>query len=274
MAGRARMAVGRVKITSRVTCATADVTFGALHFGDHNITAGVREYQGDEAFQLTAKEIGEAFSRADVPSALMALHTHFPGHFYSLKSLFRDEQRKVLDEIMTSVLADAAMAYGHLYELHAPLMRFLTDIHMPLPPILRMTAELTVNSDLRRLLSRDEIDLDREQAVIDAARREQVNFDAARLSYELKKRIQSLADEFVENPADPDTFDRIENLVRAVRMLPFEVDLWTLQNAYFDVLRRNSFDSKSSDWLRRFRDLGQELGLALDFQRFQHKMAA
>jgi alpha-amylase/alpha-mannosidase (GH57 family) len=274
VAGRARMAVGRVKITSRVTCETADVTFGALHFGDHNLTAGVREYQGQEQYKGTEKAISDAFSRADVPAAVITLNEHFPGHMYSLKSLFRDEQRKVLDEIMTSVLADASMAYGHLYELHAPLMRFLTDLHMPLPPILRMTAELTVNSDLRRLLSRDDIDLDRVQAVIDAAKREQVQFDAAGLSYALKKRIQSAADAFVEDPEDPETFGQIESLVAAVRVLPFEVDMWTLQNAYFDVLRRNSFGSKGPDWLARFRDLGQELGLALDFDRFQQTVAA
>jgi hypothetical protein len=274
MAGRARMAVGRVKVTSRVTCQSEDVTFGALHFGDHNITAGVRPYQGDENYCTTQVAVTDAFSRADVPAAVLALHEHFPGHMYSLKSLFRDEQRKVLDEIMTSVLADAAMAYGHLYELHAPLMRFLTDIHMPLPPILKMTAGLTVNGELRRLLNRNEIDLDRVQALLDAARREQVQFDAEKLTYELKKRIRHVADEFVADPDDPDTFNLIENLVKAVRMLPFEVDLWKLQNAYFDVLRRNSFDRRDPDWLRRFHDVGHELGLALKFDHFRQKVAA
>jgi hypothetical protein len=245
-----------------------------LHLGDHNLSAGVRQYQGDDSYMATGKEIGDAFSRADVPAAVIALNEHFPGHMYSLKSLFRDEQRKVLHEIMGSVLADASMAYGHLYELHAPLMRFLTDIHMPLPPILRMTAELTVNSDLGRLLSRDDIDLDRLQAILDTARREQVQVDTARVSYDLKRRIRDVADEFVSNPDDPDTFNRIEGLVQAVHMLPFEVDLWTLQNAYFDVLRRNSFDHKDPEWLERFRHVGEQLGLALDFDRLRRPAAA
>jgi hypothetical protein len=274
MAGRARMAVGQIKITSRVTCENADVTFGALHFGDHNLTAGVREYQGEPAYAETQVEVADAFSRADVPAAVLALHKHFPGHMFSLKSLFRDEQRKVLDEIMGSVLADAAMAYGHLYELHAPLMRFLTDIHMPLPPILRMTSELTVNSDLRRLLSRPEIDLERVQTLLDAARREQVQFDAPRISYELKKRISRVADEFGTDPDNPETFNEIETLVRAVKMLPFEVDLWTVQNAYFDVLRRNSFDKRDPSWMRRFEDVGQQLGLALNLEQLRQPAAA
>jgi hypothetical protein len=133
---------------------------------------------------------------------------------------------------------------------------------------------LTVNSDLRRILSRDEIDTDRLQALLDAARREQVQFDAAGINYALKKRISEVADEFVADPEDPDTFNSIEALVKAVRMLPFEVDLWTLQNAYFDVLRRNSFDQRDPQWLKRFKDVGQQLGMALDFDRVQQRVAA
>jgi hypothetical protein len=274
MAGRARMAVGRVRITSRVTCESEEVTFGAVHFGDHNLSAGVRRFQGDQAYRAVEQEVSEAFSRADLPGALMSLHRHFGDNVYSLKSLFRDEQRKIVDEIMNSVLADARMAYGHLYELHAPLMRFLTDIHMPLPPILGVTAELTVNSDLRRVLSTGEIDVDRLRTILDSAKREQVTLDGAGLSYVLRKRVQAVADDFVENPEDPDMLNQVESLVAAVRLLPFEVDLWRLQNAFYDVVRRNSFELKGPEWMDRFKELGTQLGLALNIERYQHTVAA
>jgi alpha-amylase/alpha-mannosidase (GH57 family) len=274
MAGRARMAVGRARITSRITCDSEEVTFGAVHFGDHNLSAGVRKFQGDQAYKDVERDVSEAFSRADLPGALMSLHRHFGDAVYSLKSLFRDEQRKIVDEIMNSVLADARMAYGHLYELHAPLMRFLTDIHMPLPPILGVTAELTVNNDLHRLLSTDQIDADRLRTILDAAKREQVALDAAGLSYVLRKRVQTVADEFVEKPEDPDMLNQVEALVEAVRLLPFEVDLWRLQNAFYDVLRRNSFETKGSEWIDRFKELGAQLGLALNFDRYQQTVAA
>jgi hypothetical protein len=86
--------------------------------------------------------------------------------------------------------------------------------------------------------------------------------------------VQTVADEFVEKPEDPDMLNQVEALVEAVRLLPFEVDLWRLQNAFYDVLRRNSFETKGSEWLDRFKELGAQLGLALNFDRYQQTVAA
>src|SRR4029077_18044655 len=42
--GRARMALGRARITSRITRESALLSFGVLHLGDQNVSGGVREY--------------------------------------------------------------------------------------------------------------------------------------------------------------------------------------------------------------------------------------
>ncbi|MFW6195036.1 MAG: DUF3536 domain-containing protein, partial [Chloroflexota bacterium] len=42
--GRTKLSVGRAKVASRVTREVMDLTFGALHMGDQNIAAGVREW--------------------------------------------------------------------------------------------------------------------------------------------------------------------------------------------------------------------------------------
>jgi len=39
--GRARLAIGRCRISSNLTEETEEVSFAALHFGDHNVTAAV-----------------------------------------------------------------------------------------------------------------------------------------------------------------------------------------------------------------------------------------
>ena len=42
-AGLAKMAVGRVGLTSEVTRESEVLDFGALHMGDHNVNGGVRK---------------------------------------------------------------------------------------------------------------------------------------------------------------------------------------------------------------------------------------
>src|SRR5207249_809340 len=49
-AGRARLLVGRARIISEITTASEQFSFGTLHMGDHMMNAGVRQFQGEEAY--------------------------------------------------------------------------------------------------------------------------------------------------------------------------------------------------------------------------------
>ena len=95
-AGKARLILGRSKVTFEITRAWDVLSYVALHLGDHNVNSGVRFFRGDEAFQQLVAEFSEAFNRADFPQVIRLMDKHFGESYYSLKNLFRDEQRKVL----------------------------------------------------------------------------------------------------------------------------------------------------------------------------------
>ncbi|MBW1713901.1 MAG: DUF3536 domain-containing protein, partial [Deltaproteobacteria bacterium] len=149
-AGRAKLLLGRAQISSEVTLESAELTFVVLHFGDHNLSCGVRGFQGEEAYQLMVDELSQSFDRADFPETLRLLDKHFGLPAFSLKSLFRDEQRKILNLLLESTLNEAEDVYGRLYEQHAPLMRFLQNAGMPLPRALSAAAEVVLNAGLYR----------------------------------------------------------------------------------------------------------------------------
>ena len=105
--GRASVAVGRARIMSRITREQLPVGFGVLHFGDHNLSAGVRRFRSEDEYHQLAQAVSEAFGRADLPEALRVLDRHFAGTAYSLKSLFRDEQRRIVRRILQNTLGEA-----------------------------------------------------------------------------------------------------------------------------------------------------------------------
>jgi len=55
----------------------------------------------------------------------------FANNTFSLRTLFRDEQRKIVDVILKESLATAAAAYRSIYENQAPLIRFLNGLGIP-----------------------------------------------------------------------------------------------------------------------------------------------
>src|SRR5581483_45072 len=172
--GRTRLALGRANICSQITRECADVTFGALHFGDHSLNSGVRPFQGQPAYDGLVEESTKAFLSADLPQTLRLLDKQFDGITFSLKSLFRDEQRKILGIIMDTTLAGISSSLRQIYEEHAPLMRFLSEFNAPMPRVLHMTAEFVVNSSLRRAFEEQDLDLDRIRTLLDVATRERI----------------------------------------------------------------------------------------------------
>jgi hypothetical protein len=144
-AGKAKLVLGRATVASEITRESAHLCFGVLHLGDHNVECSVGGYRGEENYQTLVKEISETFDRADFPETIRLLDRYFEGMGYSLTSLFRDEQRRILDTILESTVADVEAIFGQLYETNAPLMRFLKDSGTPPPKALYAAAEVAVN---------------------------------------------------------------------------------------------------------------------------------
>ncbi len=65
--GKMKLAVGRARFTSEVTQECDLLTFSVLHFGDHNINAGVRRFRNEKSYQQTLLGMKDAFSARTCP---------------------------------------------------------------------------------------------------------------------------------------------------------------------------------------------------------------
>src|SRR5205823_390705 len=95
-AGKVKLVVGHARLTSAVTRDGEHVAYAAIHFGDHNVNGGVSPFQGEAAFEAQVDEFAAAFARVDIPQIIRMMDRTLGESSYSLGSLFRDEQRKVL----------------------------------------------------------------------------------------------------------------------------------------------------------------------------------
>lgn len=270
-AGKLKMVIGRATFTSEITLESGELTFGVLHFGDHNLHGGVRAFQGQVEYEKLIAEAMAAFSRADIPAVIRAFDRGFGVDTYSLKSLFRDEQRNILSRILISTLDEAEAVYRQLYEHHAPLMRFLSDLKTPLPKAFRTTAEYALNSHLRRAFS-DQLDIGRIHSLLEEARLGGVDLDATTLEYTLRKTVEGMAERLRDNPTDVNDLRALREAIELTEELPFKVTLWAVQNVAYDLLQDvypAVFDNKdthedSREWVRHFEVLAHKLSLRMD----------
>ena len=264
--GKTKFAAGVARLTSEMTDTWLRVAFGVLHFGDHNLSAGVRPFADDPGFEEFVDQASQAFSGADLPACLRLIDRYFCGSIYSLKSLFQDERRRIISQIVESTLSDAEALYRRVHEEHAPLMCFLSELQLPLPPILRLTTEFVLAKAVQRALADQESGLDVVRSLLDAAKRSGFGLDASSLESALRRRLNTLVDRWMQNPGNRQILEEVEDVVSLSRVEPFDLNLWKSQNAYYELsqgVSGNGHGSVSEAWLNHFRGLGQWLGVAL-----------
>jgi alpha-amylase/alpha-mannosidase (GH57 family) len=271
-AGKTRLTVGRTRVISEVTQESDVLAYGVLYLGEHNLTGAVRRFDSNEAYLAMVEEVKRAFEAADYPEAIRLLDRHFGGTPCSLKSLFKDEQRRILNEILASTREDLESRFRLITERYTPLMNFLQNAGAPLPPALETAREYILHEDIRRRVEADPIDLEQLRNLIQEAQaRDRRVFDA-NLSFVVKNRMEALMRGLADNPVEVDKMAVLDQLARLTMPLPLGLNLWKVQNTYWEMLQRlpqleqavgEKTPETAQSWQERFLELGRTLGFSL-----------
>lgn len=234
ISGSVRLAVGRAWVSSDITQERMKITFAALHFGEHTLSCGIRLFLGESQYRKLAAEAFAAFQRADFPETVRMMDKHFGASTFSLKSLFRDEQRKILNFILDETLRDAEAVYRQFYKPYGPLMRFLKEAGIPPPGVLVTAAAFVVNASLNRFLQSEEIDPVQIRACLDQAAVEEIPLETDTLEYSLRRNLERMAERLCAGgPEAPEHLRRLETALGLLAVLPFPVNLWRVQNLIY-----------------------------------------
>ena len=269
--GRGRLALGRARISSAITGQSQDFSFAVLHFGDQNITAAVKAYlpEDEESYEKVVAQAREQVRGANFPEVIRLLDRYYDLD-YSLTSLFRDEQRRILQIILNSTLADLEGSLKTIYDDHASLLHYLAQAGLPKPPALTLAAGFAVNAGLRRALEADPIDVPMVRSFLAMAKSDEVALDTATLSYIADLRMKRAMLELAMSSGSLEILDRALTLARALTELPFELNLWQAQNIWYEILRSSPHGLTAHEeddrprWTRDFHELGCCLSIACD----------
>ena len=266
--GKASLLTGKARFMSEITNESAVLHFGTLHLGDHNLSCGVKDFENHDAYEDMAQQLFSSFEKADFPETIRRLDRLFEGSTYSLKSLFRDEENRILGMITETALEDAEGIYRQLYEDYAPLMRFFKDSGLPPPKALSMVAEFVLSKSLRSAFEREPFDLEGIQSLLEEAREGGVTLDAATLEFSIRKRLERMAKAFSADPNDLSRLQKLASGLSILKSLPFQVNLWTVQNICYEIFQssydqlRNSSengDGMAQAWVNHFKPLAESL---------------
>ncbi len=269
--GKTKLALGRVRVTSEITQETEVLSYGILYMGEHNLIGGVRKFPTPEAEAAAAKEILEIYKTADYAQVIRLIDHHFGSPSFTLKSLFKDEQRRILADVVATAREDLENRFRLITERYAPLMKFLESAGAPLPGGLQTAWDLTLRGDIRKQLSNGHTDLAHLKALIEEAQprgTEVLNVD---ISYAAKGRMERLMQRIAEKPDDVSQVKELEEIASLIMPLPIGLNLAEVQNTYWHLKqtalpefqrRAETGDTAAQESLKELLALGEKLSFA------------
>jgi hypothetical protein len=99
-----------------------------------------------------------------------------------------------------------------------------------------------------------------------------VDLDTITHEYALRKNLERMAHILSEDPVQISQLRRLDTAMGMVGSLPFQVNLWTVQNTCYEILqstypemqsKAEQGDETAKDWIRCFDAMGRKLSLAV-----------
>ncbi|MDY7033537.1 MAG: DUF3536 domain-containing protein [Thermodesulfobacteriota bacterium] len=267
-AGKSRLTIGKTNIMSDITWDEQSISYAVLHLGDHNVNGGLRNYVDDHSFTIMSQEIKESFDKGDVPEIIRLMDSHFGVNNYSIWHLFRDEQRKVLKEILRSNLDEIEVSFRQVYENNYATMNFLSEVSYPFPKSLLVATEFVLNRDMASVFESENPDFELLERLINEVKRWKIEIDKPTLSYAASSMINDLTAKFDEDRENLFLIQELEHGLRLLRLLPLKLNLNFAQNVYFHIgnvlhnkmkKRAETCDEAAEKWLDAFGKLGYHL---------------
>ncbi len=262
--GRQKLAIGKSTLNSLITWEQIVVKFSILHFGDHNLLGGIKEFENKESFKQTYKEIKNTFLSSDIPQTITLMDKYFGSHNYSLWHLFKDKQREIISKVAKPAIKEIEQLYRQIYSHNYPIMQAMKQTGAPLPEAFLQTIKFIFDSDIIKIISGKKTKIKKLKKLVEEIKRWQIQPDKETINYEASKNINKLMEKLYKAPRDKLLLKTIKSILQTLEPLNLDFDLWKTQNIYFK-LSKNFYpemlesskqgDQKAKDWVKYFEEL-------------------
>jgi len=265
-AGTLRLAVGKTKVYSVVTHSEKQFYFAVIWLGQNHIIGNSSSYMADEDFEQMKEEITISFNESQVAEIIGIMQRYFGPEKFSLWNLFKDEQRKVLNEIVMKDVLQAEDSFRRIYNRNYSIMTVMSNARLPIPAVLIKNLENVINSDIRHFFENGNMYPNRLENLAADAIKWKITLDKTTISFAASAKMYQLMRGLRPEDQDYKLIDIILRVFKVMEELDIELDLWEFQNEYFSMGKHllehthhlNFPDQKSKmEWIRKFVELGR-----------------
>lgn len=279
--GSSTFVVGHIEIQSKITLQKSNVMFALMQYAGGDFHCAIKEYSDDTEFNRLKTNLIKTFLMNPLTEIIRSMDEYFGKEYFTLKDIFIEERRKILQILLKGKLEKFAETYKVMYDEGKGSIYHLQGLGLKIPDEFKISAayalghkfnDIVVHSDgfIEDDLIQQATDINYEAKKID------INIDKTPsnkiFSKKILQNINRLVHSFEIQQADVllEIFDNI-------RKLELQIDISEAQNIYFakiyhkigDILESESFNKRSANkkFVEMLLEIGENLNINTEFYR-------
>ena len=275
--GSSTFVVGHIEIKSKITLQKSNLMFALMQYAGGDFHCAIKEYSDENEFNKVKNGLIQAFLTNPLTEIIRALDECFGKEYFTLKDIFIEERRKILQILLRGKLGKFAQMYKDMYDEGKGSIYHLQSLGLKIPDEFKISAAYALSHKFNDLVIHSDGFLDED--IIQQA--SDLNFEAKKIEVQIDKQksnnlyarkvlqnINRLVHSFEIQQADVvlELFDNIE-------VLELQVDISEAQNMYFskiyhkigDILESGS--ARNRKFAEMLLDIGEKLNINTEFYR-------
>lgn len=279
--GNSNFVVGHIEIRSRITMQKSNLMFALMQYSGGDFHCAIKEYSDDIEYNKMKNDLIKNYMLNPLTEIIRALDENFGKDYFTLKDIFIEERRKILQRLLKDKMEKFAQIYQDMYDEGKGSIYHMQSLGLAIPDEFKIAAEYALSRRFNELIKDSNGFV--EPAVLQQAT--DINYEAKSMGIKLDKQpsnkifskkilqnINRLAYSFEIQQADVvlELFDYVEKL-------ELEVDISEAQNIFFskiymnieDIILSSANTKRNSD--KRFAemllDIGSKLNINTEFYR-------
>jgi len=273
-AGTFRLAIGHTQVYSLITGSAKQFYFAVLWLGQNHIIGNAQNFMEMNAYAEMKEELLKSFNSSSIAEVIGNMQTYFTAEKFSMWNLFKDEQRKVLSQILDKDIRQAEEANRAIFNRSYNILTVLSEAALPIPAVLRKNLETVINTDIRHFFENGQMFTSRLEKLAEDAQKWNVELDKTTIAFAAGRKLFEVLKGLNANDQADRTLDTLLRIMVVLQNLQIELELFEVQNQYFKlgkkVFQLSGFSFKDpairADWLSKFILLGDYLKVKLNVE--------
>ena len=277
--GSSTFVTGHIEIQSRITLQKSNLMFALIQYSGGDFHCAIKEYSDDNEFNRIKANLIKIFLSDPLTEIIRAIDEYFGKEYFTLKDIFIEERRKILQILLKGKLERFSQIYQDMYNEGKGSIYHLQGLGLNIPDEFKLSAGYALGHKFNDLVAHSGGFM--EEDLIQQAK--DINFEAKKIGIKLDKtnsnnifsrkvlqNINRLVHSFEIQQADfvLELFDNIEKL-------ELEVDISEAQNIYYskiyhrigDILQGDIKRASNRNFVQMLLDIGDKLNINTEFYR-------